>query len=357
MALLVFFVALALGVSFLCSIMEAVLLSVTPSFVARMEGERGVLGRKLSELKRDIDRPLAAILSLNTIAHTVGAAGAGAQAAIVFGNAYLGVASAILTFLILVFSEIIPKTLGALYWRPLAGSVVRLLVPTIWLMWPLVKLAEGLTWMLARGRRKVTIRRDEFQALADVGAREGVLHQHESQILRSLMRFSNLTARDIMTPRTVVFALPESMTVSEVLQAYPDIRFSRIPLYRQDKDRVSGFVLKSDILLHAARGEGDAEVKQFMHPIEAVPETAPLQGLFEGLVEDRTHVAIVVDEYGGLAGLVTLEDVVETLLGLEIMDEVDTVDDMQRYAREKWQARARGMGVVVPDEANGNAQA
>lgn len=356
MALLVLFVALALGVSFLCSIMEAVLLSVTPSFVARMETERGAVGRKLAELKRKIDRPLAAILSLNTIAHTVGAAGAGAQAAIVFGSAYLGVASAILTFLILVFSEIIPKTLGALYWRPLAGSVVRLLVPTIWLMWPLVKLAEGLTRMLARGRTKVTMHRDEFQALADVGAREGVLHQHESRIMRSLLRFSDLTARDIMTPRTVVFALPESMTVSQVLQDHADIRFSRIPVFRQDKDRVSGFVLKSDILLRAAHGEDEAELSSFMNPVEAVPESAPLQGLFEGLVEDRTHVAIVVDEYGGLAGLVTLEDVVETLLGLEIMDEVDTVDDMQRYAREKWEVRARGMGISLPDTAEGSIE-
>ena len=348
MALLVFYVALALVVSFLCSIMEAVLLSVTPSFVARMEAERGVVGRTLAGLKRDIDRPLAAILSLNTIAHTVGAAGAGAQAAIVFGNAYLGVASAILTFLILVFSEIIPKTLGAIYWRHLAAPVVRLLVPIIWLMWPLVKLAEGLTWLLARGRRKVTIHRDEFQALAAVGVREGVLHERESHILQSLLRFGDLNAGHIMTPRTVVFALPAATLVSDVMETHPEIRFSRIPVYGDDKDRVLGFVLKNDILLHAARGQGHVALSSFMHPIAAVALSIPLQDLFEQLIEDRAHVAIVVDEYGGLSGLVTLEDVVETLLGLEIMDEVDTVDDMQRYAREKWETRAKRMGITIP---------
>ncbi|MDX1739802.1 MAG: CNNM domain-containing protein, partial [Rhodothermales bacterium] len=208
MTLLIVYVALALGVSFLCSIMEAVLLSVTPSFVARMEKERGMIGRKLASMKRNIDRPLAAILSLNTIAHTVGAAGAGAQAAVVFGNAYVGVASAILTFLILVLSEIIPKTLGALYWRGLTPAVVRILVPTIWTMWPLVKMAEGITVLLTRGRKKVTMHREEFQALADVGVREGVLQERESQMLRSLLRFADLSAVDIMTPRTVVFALP-----------------------------------------------------------------------------------------------------------------------------------------------------
>ncbi|NNE45814.1 MAG: HlyC/CorC family transporter [Rhodothermales bacterium] len=348
MTLLVFYVLLALGVSFLCSIMEAVLLSVTPSFVARMQAERGVVGRKLADLKRNIDRPLAAILSLNTIAHTVGAAGAGAQAAIVFGNTYVGIASAILTFLILVVSEIIPKTLGTLYWRQLAASVVRILVPTIWLMWPLVKMAEGLTWILARGRAKVIIRREEFQALADVGVREGVLHERESHILQSLLRFGDLTARDIITPRTVVFALPADSTVADVMEEYREIRFSRIPVYGEDKDRVLGFVLKNDILLHAARDQGHVALNSFMHPITAVPHSIPLQDLFEQLIEDRAHVAIVVDEYGGLSGLVTLEDAVETLLGLEIIDEVDTVDDMQRYAREKWQTRAKKMGITIP---------
>ncbi len=349
MTLLVVYVALALGVSFLCSIMEAVLLSVTPSFVARMEKERGLVGRKLAAMKRDIDRPLAAILSLNTIAHTVGAAGAGAQAAVVFGNAYVAVASAILTFLILVLSEIIPKTLGALYWRGLTPAVVRILVPTIWTMWPLVKMAEGITLLLTRGRKKETMHRDEFQALADVGVREGVLQERESHMMRSLLRFADLSAADIMTPRTVVFALPAEKSVSEVLSQYQEIGFSRIPVFSDDVDSVEGFVLKSDVLLYAARGEGDTPLRSIMQPLEAVPGSIGLQDLFERLVEGRAHMAIVVDEYGGTAGLVTLEDVVETLLGLEIMDEVDTVADMQRLAREKWVKRARRMGIAIED--------
>ena len=352
MGLLLFYVALALGVSFLCSIMEAVLLSVSPSYVAGMEADGSVVGRKLADLKREVDRPLAAILSLNTVAHTVGAAGAGAQAAAVFGSAYLGIASAILTLLILVLSEIIPKTLGAIYWRKLAPSVVRILVPTIWLMWPLVKLAEGLTWLLARNRKKVTVRRDEFQALADLGRREGVLKEHEFHVLRSLLRFGELRAHDVMTPRTVLFALPEDDSVAEVLEEYPDLQFSRIPVYREDKDRITGFVLKSEILLRAARGEGSVRLKSLKSPILAVAETMSLADLFERLVQQRMHLAIVVGEYGGTSGLVTLEDVVETLLGLEIMDEADSVEDMQRLAREKWKSRARSMGISVPAESD-----
>lgn len=354
MALLIFYVALALGVSFVCSIMEAVLLSVTPSFVAGMEAGGGVVGRKLADLKRDVDRPLAAILSLNTIAHTVGAAGAGAQAAVVFGSAYLGIASAILTILILVFSEIIPKTLGAIYWRGLAGNVVRLLVPTMWLMWPLVKLAEGLTWLLARNRKKVTIRREELHALADVGFREGVLKEQETHILRNLLRFGELRAHDVMTPRTVMFALSEESTVDEVLEQHPELQFSRIPIYKEDKDRIRGFALKSQILLHAARGQGETTLASLNTPILAVSETMPLADLFDKLVQERMHVAIVVGEYGGTSGLVTLEDIVETLLGLEIMDEADSVEDMQRLAREKWKLRARRMGIELPDEPDGH---
>ncbi len=346
MALLIFYVVLALGVSFLCSIMEAVLLSVSPSFVAQMEKQRGLLGRKLRAFKDDIDRPLAAILSLNTIAHTVGAAGAGAQAAAVFGDAYVGVISAVLTFLILVISEIIPKTLGAVYWRQLTPQVVRLLVPTIWTMWPLVKMSQGLTRLLARGKTKVLVSREEFTALAELGAQEGVFHEDESRILRNLFRFGQLRAQDVMTPRTVIFALPQTEIVGDVLAAHPEIRFSRIPIYDKNRDDVTGFVLKSDLLLRAAEQQPETPLAALKRALLVVPGGLPLRDLFERLMKDRAHVALVVDEYGGTAGLVSLEDLVETLLGLEIVDEADAVNDMQEWAREQWRNRARRLGLL-----------
>jgi CBS domain containing-hemolysin-like protein len=350
MALLIFYVVLALGVSFLCSIMEAVLLSVSPSFVARMEQERGLLGQKLRALKDDVDRPLAAILSLNTIAHTVGAAGAGAQAAAVFGDVYVGVISAVLTFLILVVSEIIPKTLGALYWRQLAPLVVRLLVPTIWAMWPLVKLAQGLTRLLARGKKRVLVSREEFTALAELGAQEGVFHEDESRILRNLFRFGQIRAGDIMTPRTVLFTLPAAQTVGEALQAHPEMRFSRIPIYGTNRDDITGFVLKTDLLLQAAQQQPGTPLADLKRPLLVVPRDLPLRDLFEQLMNDRAHVALVVDEYGGTAGLVTLEDLVETLLGLEIVDEADAVHDMQEWARQQWRNRARRLGLLGEED-------
>ncbi len=354
MTLLILYVALALGFSFLCSVMEAVLLSVTPSFVERLTKTKESLGRRLRRLKDDVDRPLAAILSLNTIAHTVGAAGAGAQGAAVFGDAYLGVISGVLTFLILVFSEIIPKTLGALYWRQLTPAVVRVLVPTMWAMWPLVKLSKGLTRLLARGKRPPTVSREELAALAELGAREGIVDRDESRILRNLFRFDQVRTEDIMTPRTVVFALPQGQTAAEAVTDHPgtpdrELRFSRIPLYGDNRDEVTGFVLKSDVLLAAAQGRGETALSELRRPLAAVPADLSLSQLFERLIDDRMHLALVVDEYGGTAGVVTLEDVVETLLGLEIVDEVDAVQDMQELAREKWRQRAEKLGLVLDE--------
>jgi len=358
MILLGIYVALALGVSFLCSIMEAVLLSATPSYVATMEATGGAVGRRFAKLKADVDRPLAAILSLNTIAHTVGAAGAGAQAAAVFGSAWLGVFSGVLTFLILVLSEIIPKTLGALYWRGLAPWVTRILVPVMLLMWPLVKLSQWITRLIARTERPPAIERAEFSALAELGAREGVLRPGELRIVRNLFRFGELSAEDIMSPRTVLVALPESATIKEALERENVLRFSRLPLYQESLDSVTGFVLKSDILLHAARAAGDvAEVRlvDLRRPILHVPGSLAVPQLFDRLMTHDSHIACVVDHFGGTAGLVTLEDVLETLIGLEIVDEFDEVEDLRELARQEWRERARKLG-LVPDEPDDTTQ-
>ncbi|MFB6098350.1 MAG: CNNM domain-containing protein [Salinibacter sp.] len=346
MGLLVLYVALAIGVSFLCSMMEAVLLSVTPSYVAALEREGSAVGERLHQFKENVDRPLAAILSLNTIAHTVGAAGVGAQAAIVFGEAYTGIVAAVLTLLILVLSEIIPKTLGAVYWRTLTPAVVHMLTATIIVMWPLVKLSQGITRLLSQEEDEAAFSREEFTAMAELGEEEGVFEEKESRILRNLFRFNSLRVKDVMTPRTVIFNLPQDLTIGEVVDEHDEFRFSRIPVYEDDPDDITGYVLKDEMLLRAAQEEFDVALEEISRDILVVHETLPLPDLLERLLDRLEHIALVVDEYGGVAGVVTMEDVVETLLGLEIVDEADSVEDMQALARKQWFQRARELGMV-----------
>ncbi|MCS3635529.1 CBS domain containing-hemolysin-like protein [Salinibacter ruber] len=359
MGLLLLYVALAIGVSFLCSVMEAVLLSVTPSYVAALEREGSTVGKRLHQFKENVDRPLAAILSLNTIAHTVGAAGVGAQAAVVFGEAYTGIVAGVLTLLILVLSEIIPKTLGAVYWRTLTPALVRLLTATIIVMWPLVKLSQGLTYLLSQDEDEAAFSREEFTAMAELGEEEGVFEEKESRILRNLFRFNSLRVKDVMTPRTVIFQMPEHRTIGDVVEEHDEFRFSRIPVYDDDPDDITGYVLKDEMLLRAAQEEFEVSLSEISRDILVVHETLALPDLLERLLDRLEHIALVVDEYGGVAGVVTMEDVVETLLGLEIVDEADSVEDMQALARKQWFKRARELGMVSDEalEAPTNAEA
>ncbi|MDH3496524.1 MAG: hemolysin family protein [Gemmatimonadota bacterium] len=349
MSLLLLYVGLALSVSFLCSLMEATLLSVTPSYVAALEQRRRGMGRLLRQFKQDIDRPLAAILTLNTIANTFGAAGAGAQAARVFGSAYLAAFSAVLTLAILFLSEIIPKTLGAVFWRRLAPVTVRILAVIIPLLWPLVWLARQITRLIARGPRSRAVEREEFTALAELGAKEGLFRAEESRVLKNLFRLGSLRTKHIMTPRIVVHAVPESETVGDVLRTHTEFRFSRIPVYGEDLDDVTGYVLKDDLLLCGARDEHGRRMGELKREIVVVPETLPISQLLERFLDSREHIALVVDEYGGTAGIVAMEDVVETVLGLEIVDEADKHKDMQALAREQWVKRAKRLGLVSED--------
>jgi len=335
MLLLLVYVSLALGVSFLCSIMEAVLLSLTPAFIEQCDQEGHPAAARLRRLKDDIDRPLSAILSLNTIAHTVGAMGAGAQAAIVFGSAFVGISSAILTLLILVVSEIIPKTLGAVHWRKLAPIVARLLGPLMWLLWPLVWLSQIITQKLTKGDEGEMVDRDEISAMAVLAERQGVLEGPESTLLVNIMRLRELKVKDVMTPRTVVARLAGDQSVDDVFDEVQDMDFSRIPIYREHPEQLSGYVLKDDILLRAARGEGATRLDEIQREFLSVNENEPLTRMLERLVEGPGVIAYVTDRYGGLSGIVTLEDVVETLIGLEIVDESDSVADLQKLARER----------------------
>lgn len=350
--LLVLYVLLALGFSFLCSILEAALLSVTPSYVAALEQEGHAVAERLRDYKDDIDRPLAAILSLNTIAHTVGATGAGAQAARVVGEGELAVAltSGVLTLLILVVSEIIPKTLGAIYWRQIAPVMALVLTVIIWAMWPFVKLSQAITRLISSGEdQKASVSREEFTAMAELGEEEGVFEEEESRILKNLFRFSSLRVRDIMTPRTVVQALHEERPIGAIIEEHDEFRFSRIPVYAENRDDITGYVLKDQILLKAAQEEQTMSLHDLRRDIIGVPETLPLPELFERLVDHIEHIALVVDEYGGTAGIVTMEDVVETLLGMEIVDEADSTEDMQVLARRQWIKRAQRVNLISED--------
>jgi len=351
--LLAAYVLLALVFSFLCSVAEAVLLSITPSFIAGLQQGRPKLAALLKRLKQDnVDQSLAAILTLNTIAHTVGAIGSGAKATAVFGSAWFGLFSAVMTLMILFLSEIIPKTLGAVYWRQLAGLTAIFVRGLILALYPLIWLSEGLTRLIARRKILHVFNREEFVAMAGIGEQAGEINPHESRIIRNLFRLGRLTAEDIMTPRTVIVALKADATVAEAITSGPESFFSRLPLYHADLDDIDGFVLRDDLLLALARDQYSVKLQTLRRDILTVPGDMPLSGLLEFFLDHRQHIALVVGEYGGTKGLVTLEDAVETLLGLEIVDELDQVEDMQAYARRQWAKRAKALGLRVGSTGN-----
>jgi CBS domain containing-hemolysin-like protein len=348
--LLLAYVLLALVFSFLCSVAEAVLLSITPTYIAGLRDKRPRQADMLHKLKiENVDRSLAAILTLNTIAHTVGAIGAGAKATAVFGSAWFGVFSAVMTLLILFLSEIIPKTLGAVYWRSLTSVTAYFVRTLIIILYPLILVSELLTRLIARGKEVHIFSRDEFIAMADMGEQSGQIKEQESRILQNLFHFESLTAKDIMTPRTVIVALQQDITVSDALMEHPHNVFSRLPIYAKDLDGITGFVLKDDLLLAKAKDKHDMPVKTLQREMMAVSGELPLSQLLEKLLDERQHIALVVDDYGGTRGLVSLEDVVETLLGMEIVDEMDKVADMQTLARQQWERRARGLGINIEE--------
>ena len=264
--------------------------------------------------------------------------------------------SAALTLGILVLSEIIPKTLGAVYWQGLSGLVARALGVTVLVVkWTgLLWLSQGLTRLLARGHKAPPISRDELAAMAEVGVREGVFAETEGRILRHLLRFERLRARDVMTPRTVLRAYPETVALRAIGAA--TLPFTRLPVYGRNLDDVTGYVLRAEVLAAIADGRGDDALAAVRRPIPTVAEDLPLPRVFERMLERREHIALVVGEYGGTSGIVTMEDVIETLLGLEIVDEADTAEDMQRLARERWAERADRAGLLARDAEQAEAE-
>jgi CBS domain containing-hemolysin-like protein len=351
-SLLILFFVLAIAISFLCSLWEAVLLSVTPSYAQVKLKEGHPLGRHLQAFKEDIDRPLAAILTLNTIAHTVGAIGVGDQAAKIWSDANALITGllipATMTLAILILSELIPKTLGATYWQRLAPFTVRSLKVVITLLWPLVWFSQLLTRALKHDESMTVFSRSDFVAMAEIGADQGVFEQQESRFIYNLLHLGNVRAADCMTPRTVVAAADETLSLSAFVAAHPDLRFSRIPCHESgNKDHVTGYFLKSEALTRVVSQQGETPIETIRKDILVVSEGTSIQDVFNRFLEKREHIALVVDEFGGMAGVVTMEDVFETLLGIEILDESDRAADMRALARKNWETRARRKGLLV----------
>ena len=349
--LLIVFFLVSIIFSFLCSIWEAVLLSITPAYTELKTQEGGEVGETLQQFKANIDRPLAAILTLNTIAHTVGAIGVGAQATAVWGASIMAtlVVPVVMTLAILLLSEIIPKTIGANYWRELAGFTVKCLKWVIWVLTPLVFISQIITKFLKKDKGASVFSRADFTAMTELGAREGVFDEGESGLLRSLLKFKDVRARDVMTPRTVMVAVDESLPMHEFHSTHPNLRFSRIPVYRGNADAITGYFLKDEMLTQLVNTPGDTTpVGDLERPLITVKESFPIPELFDRFLAEREHIALVVDdEFGGTAGIVSMEDVIETLLGLEIVDELDGADDMQALARKNWELRAKARGLIV----------
>lgn len=339
MITLIAYLFLALFVSFLCSIMESVLLSTPQSFLMVKQEEGHKWAKSFIDLKLNIDKPLSAILSLNTVAHTVGAAGVGAQAVKVFGETYFGIVSAILTILILVFTEIIPKTIGARFWRNLSKISYLTMKAMIFLTYPLVLMSAKITKIFSKNSEEQTTSREEIAALASIGANEGLFSDKENIIIQNLLRLKVVKVNEIMTPRVVVAVADENLPLKEFFENKDYLKFSRIPLYSGNDDNITGYVFRQQVFENLADDRHELKLRDIKRDILVVPYSMVLFSLWEILLEKKEHIALIVDEYGGFDGIVTMEDIIETLLGLEIIDEKDTIADMQKYARERWKAR------------------
>ena len=341
MGLLLLFLFGSMSISFICSILEAVLMSTSLSYINLREEEGYAPATLMSQYKEDTGRPLAAILSLNTIANTVGAAGVGAQAA-QFGGMWVGIVSALTTILILVFSEIIPKVIGTTYWRQLMGPTARIIRALIFILYPLVLLVELITRAFPDNEDDPSVSREEVLAMVNVGEEEGVVDEDENKIFSNLMRLDSIHAYDVMTPRVVAKTAPENMT----LRAYYDNdeydHFSRIPLYNPEApEYITGYVLRNDALEELTEDHFRKTLGGIKRSLPAFDQDLTLGVIFDSMLKQKSQIAQIIDEYGMFVGILTLEDIIETIFGLEIIDENDTVIDMQQYARERWEQRQK----------------
>ena len=333
--LLIFYVALALGVSFLCSLLEAIVLSIPYTHIAVMEKDGSKIGQIWAKLKDDdAVKPLTAILTLNTIAHTMGAAGVGSEVNKLYGEDALTIASVILTLAVLFLSEIIPKTIGTAYWKRLAAPAGHILnFMTICLAFLIVPI-QWLKTILPKGEHSL-VTRDDVAALADLGEEEGILESDEELVIHNLLRLREISVQEVMTPRVVVTAFQQNSTIREILDQHPVIRFSRIPIFDEDIDDIKGIVIRSELLMAASRDEWERKILEFSKPVKTITSDKSVDHTLDMFLSKKQQIAIVNDEFGGTSGIVTMEDVLETLLGEEIVDELDEVEDMRELARDQ----------------------
>ncbi len=370
MTVLIIYATISIFFSFLCSILEAVLLSITPTFINLKKSEGFEFANELETLKKDVDKPLIAILTINTIAHTVGAILVGVQAKVAYIEIYgtkvrnifgveitedvmVGIVSTIMTILILVASEIIPKTIGATYWKQLSNFTSKALKVMIF---PLKY--TGILWVLqlttkligGKGHGSI-LSRESFLVMTDMAEKDGVFQKNESKVIRNLLGFKEIKVNDVMTPRTVLETADESQTIESFYKEHKNLVFSRIPVFKENPDEITGYFLKGNLLESIINGKGEDTLASIKRNILITNREESIPDLFDKLIKEKEHIALVVDEYGSVSGIVSQEDVIETLLGLEIMDETDSVADLQSYARNSWKDRAKRMGI---NEGNKN---
>lgn len=341
MILLIFFFVIVIVVSFVCSLLESILLSLTLSYAMMLEKEGKKSGPILWKLKEGINRPLSAILTLNTLANTLGSAGVGAQTLKVFGSPWVAITSGILTFCILIFSEIIPKTVGTVYWKQLAPTAAYAIRAMIFICYPFVVGTEFISRLITARAPRNNVSREEMIVTAEMGRSEGEIKEREIRVIKNLLRLNHIYARDVLTPRSVLFIQPRGITISQVLEENKSINFSRIPIYGTDTDDINSLVYRFEMSRLFSEGKGDLTLSEIAHPLPVVPESRSIADILDDFIKKREHIFLVVDEYGGTSGIITLEDAIETLLGVEIVDELDAVDDMREYAKKIWANRRK----------------
>ena len=338
--LLIVYLVFALVVSSICSILEAALLSVPISYLNMKEAEGDSSAMRLKMYKENINKPLAAILSFNTVANIIGAAGVGAQASIVLQSVPFGIVSGVLTLLLLIFSEIIPKTVGARYCKSIALHLVLPLRCMIVLAYPFVWLSNYLTFLFDKDNHEATLSREEVSVMVEMATDEGEFEVKENKVIQNIMKLETVKVEDIMTPQIVVSTASEDITVKELYGDKSMMQFSRIPVYEGDnEDNITGYILWKKVLENLANDYFSVKLKDIRRNIVIAKEGSSITKLWEKLLEEKEHIALIVDEYGSFAGIVTLEDIIESIFGLEIVDESDSEVDMQQYARKKWEER------------------
>jgi len=351
---ILFYISIAIGLSFLCSMLEAILLTASPAHIELMMNKGQRAGFLMHGHKDNLEITISAILTLNTFAHTIGAAGAGAEAVAVFGDALFGVISFVLTMILLIFSEILPKTIGANYWKQLLPAAAYILRAMVWVMYPLLVVLDRFAKLFSNQDEEPTVSRSELEVLANIGHAEGEIDESENRVMKNLLRLNDLQVSDAMTPRTVMFALPSTMTVGEVAVKHRILPYSRIPIYAEKLDEIDGFALRTDILTRLADDNDSVTLAELKRPLLSIPESLPMDKALDVLIKQGQHILLIFDEYGGTAGIITFEDVFEQLLGAEIMDETDDVRDTRAEAAVRARRRMVEMGVTPSNPDKGD---